>query len=150
MAKPVRRSTPARPEDVWRVLADGWTFASWVVGASRVRAVSAGWPARGSLVHHSVGGWPAVVSDNTEVLDSQENRRIVLAARFRPLAEAKVEVTLRPTDDGGCEMTMREDIVTGPLSALPEPVRQAALRMRNSESLDRLAYLAERRTEPEK
>ena len=35
----VTHQTPARPEQIWAVLADGWTYAAWVVGASRIRAV---------------------------------------------------------------------------------------------------------------
>ena len=39
----VSRSVAAPAEAVWAVLADGWQYATWVVGASRVRAVDAGW-----------------------------------------------------------------------------------------------------------
>ena len=37
-----RRSVDAPAEAVWDVLADGWQYATWVVGASRVRAVDPG------------------------------------------------------------------------------------------------------------
>ena len=32
------------PEDVFRVLADGWLYPCWVVGASRMRKVEDTWP----------------------------------------------------------------------------------------------------------
>jgi len=40
------RATPAA---VHAVLADGWAYAGWVVGASHVRAVQADWPDAASL-----------------------------------------------------------------------------------------------------
>jgi uncharacterized protein YndB with AHSA1/START domain len=52
---------------VWAVLADGWMYATWVVGASR----TAGWtrdgrtPGAGSPLLRRVG---AVIDDHTEVL----------------------------------------------------------------------------------
>ena len=58
--------TTATTEQVWSVLADGWSYAMWVVGASRIRAVDTNWPAPGSRIHHSVGVWPVVLSDHTE------------------------------------------------------------------------------------
>ena len=33
------RHLDCAPEDVFRVLADGWLYPSWVVGASRIRSV---------------------------------------------------------------------------------------------------------------
>ncbi|QQS00448.1 MAG: SRPBCC family protein [Austwickia sp.] len=143
----VERRTTATPDAVWAVIADGWTFASWVVGASRVRAVEAGWPAVGAHVHHSVGTWPAVLNDDTEVLECEPGSRIVLLARTRPVGEAKVDITLTP-DGGGTVIRMAEDFVTGPALVVPRPARSAALRARNTETLHRLALMAERRQEP--
>lgn len=147
--KPVERVTSATPEQVWAVLADGWTFGSWVVGASRVRAVEESWPSRGRRVHHSVGSWPAVIDDETLVVESEPNRRLVLQARIRPLGEARVEITLEPTA-GGTRLTMSEDFTNGPGSLVPRAGRQAGLRVRNAEALHRLALMAERRTRPER
>ncbi len=121
----VERRTTATAEDVWRVLADGWTFASWVVGASRVRAVEPGWPQVGAHVHHSVGTWPAVLNDDTEVLESEPSRRLVLQARTRPVGEARVEITLRP-DATGTVLSISEDFVSGPALAVPGMARRGA------------------------
>ena len=41
------RTIKATPERVWSVLADGWLYPLFVVGASRMRDVDEGWPAVG-------------------------------------------------------------------------------------------------------
>ncbi len=145
--KPVEYQTDAAPERVWEVLADGWTLASWVVGASRVRAVDATWPAMGSRAHHSVGAWPVVLNDHTEVEACSTGEQLVLLAKIRPIGSAQVTIELHPRD-GGTLLVMSEDIVSGPARLLPGIARQVALRTRNLEALRRLALLAERRTSP--
>src|ERR671928_80528 len=76
----VTRRVKATPEQVWGVLADGWLYPSWVVGASRMRAVDENWPAAGAQLHHSVGIWPAVTNDETVCLESDPPRRFKLQA----------------------------------------------------------------------
>lgn len=44
----ISRRVDAPAEAVWSVLADGWSYANWVVGAARVRDVDPGWPAQGT------------------------------------------------------------------------------------------------------
>lgn len=144
----VERRTHAAPREVWSVLADGWTFSAWVVGASRVRAVDSAWPAQGSRVYHSVGTWPAVLNDDTSIEAAEPERRIVMMARTRPVGEARVEITLHPEGEGTL-IRMREDFVRGPATMMPKPLRQLAIRQRNVETLHRLALLAERLEEPE-
>ncbi|QKE82561.1 SRPBCC family protein [Arthrobacter sp. NEB 688] len=141
---PVHRTVAARPEDVWAVLADGWSYPSWVVGAARVRAVDPDWPAVGTSIAHSVGVWPLLLSDTTEVEDCEAGRMLLLRARGWPMGEAHVLIELRPAGDG-CAVTLREDAVSGPGTLVPVPLRQAAIHPRNVESLRRLALLAERR-----
>ena len=51
------------------MLSDGWLYALWVVGAARMRDVDEGWPAVGTRLHHSVGTWPLLIDDTTEVLE---------------------------------------------------------------------------------
>ena len=92
------RLIEAPPQAVWDVLADGWLYPSWVVGASRIRAVDPAWPAVGSLIHHSFGVWPLVIDDNTEVLDASPPTLLRLRARGWPAGEA--EVVLRLSADG--------------------------------------------------
>ena len=92
------RSRPiaATPEQVWAVLADGWLYPLFVVGASRMRDVDDDWPAVGARLHHSVGTWPLLIDDTTEVLEVEPGRRLVLLARGWPAGEANVEFTLEP------------------------------------------------------
>ena len=140
----VTRNTTASADAVWAVIADGWTYAAWVVGASRIRDVEADWPAEGSRIHHSVGSWPLLLSDETVVTRVEPGRLIRLQARSRPLGEAFVEIEVEP-EGRGARIEMREDAVEGPATWIPRPLRQLAIGPRNAETLQRLALLAEGR-----
>jgi hypothetical protein len=140
----VRRMTPATVEAVWDVLADGWRYPSWVVGAARMRSVTADWPAVGAKLHHSVGAWPLLRDDVTWVDTVRTGRQLVLCGRILPLGVARIEFVLEPAPGGGCEIVMREDVASGPAQLLPPPVRTALIAPRNRETTKRLAYLAER------
>ncbi len=144
----VTRMVHATPEQVWAVLADGWSYPSWVVGASRMRAVEPAWPAAGAKLHHSVGVWPAVLNDETEVLESDPPRRLRLQARGWPMGEATIEVHIEPAGNGS-KLTFVEDATRGPGRFVPKVLRQAPIALRNTETLRRLAYLAEARATPE-
>ncbi len=144
----VTRMVEATPEQVWAVLEDGWSYPSWVVGASRMRAVGADWPAVGSKLHHSAGLWPAVVNDETEVLESDPPRRLRLQAKGWPAGEATIEVRIEPAG-GGSKITLVEDATRGPGRFVPKVLRQPVIAVRNAETLRRLAYMAEARPTPE-
>ena len=130
------------PEAVFAVLADGWLYASWVVGASRIRGVEPAWPAEGSRIHHSFGVWPALIDDSTSVLEYDPPRRMVLKARGWPLGSARVVLEVEPTA-AGCRMVIDEDAVEGPGLLVPPAVRGKLIQLRNVETLRRLRYLAE-------
>jgi uncharacterized protein YndB with AHSA1/START domain len=132
---------------VWAVLADGWLYTNWVVGTSHMRAVEAEWPATGSRLFHASGSWPLAARDETKVEAVEPQRRLVLTARARPFGEARVELEL-DDDQGGCLVTMHETPVAGPGKWLHNPVSEAVLVRRNTESLARLAAIAEHRTAP--
>lgn len=138
----VRRRSTASPGQVWAVLADGWRYAEWVVGTSRMRAVDPGWPAPGSRLYHSVGGWPLLVDDTTSVVRVEPQQRMLLQARGWPAGEARVEVSITP-DGTGSLLTLAEDLTHGPGTLIPAPGRQLMIGPRNRESLYRLALLAE-------
>lgn len=143
----VSRDMTASPEHVWEVLADGWEFVAWVVGASRMRAVDDDWPGVGSRLHHSVGVWPLLIDDDTRVLECDPGRRLVLQARAWPVGEARVELELTPIalpgGRPGCRVTMHEHPSAGPGLAMLNRVGDALLVKRNVESLARLAMIAE-------
>ena len=138
------RTVNALPDEVWSVLADGWLYPLWVVGASRMREVDDAWPAVGSRIHHSVGVWPLLIDDNTEVTESNPGVSMSLRARAWPAGEASVTIRLRPVGVQ-TEVVIDEDAVSGPGTLVPRPLRAATLKWRNVETLQRLAYLAERR-----
>ena len=138
-------TTTATPPDVWAVLADGWSLAGWVVGASRIREVEPGWPAAGTLVHHSVGGWPLVVDDTTSVVSVVPEHELVLQARGWPAGEARVTLRLQP-DGSGTRLSMDEVAVRGPGRFLPAPVQWLGIAPRNAECLRRLVLLVEGRS----
>lgn len=134
----------ATADQVWSVLADGWLYPLWVVGASRMRDVDDSWPGVGSQLHHSVGTWPLLVDDSTEVLEVEPASRLVLRARAWPAGDAEVEILLRPRGQE-TEVAIIEDAHSGPARMVPAPLRYLPMKWRNTESLRRLAYLAERR-----
>ena len=141
----VSRTIEAAPEQVWSVLADGWSYPLFVVGASRMRDVDLAWPEVGTRLHHSVGLWPALVDDVTEVLELQPGARLRLRAKGWPLGEAEVEFRLR-VEGAGTHVEIEETPTSGPGALVPPPARGLSLRWRNTETLRRLALVAENRT----
>lgn len=132
------------PEDVFEVLADGWLYPAWVVGASRMRDVDENWPRAGAGLHHSVGVWPALINDETVVEEYRPPREMVMRAKGRPLGEARVTIQVRKR--GAMTMVrMQEEATAGPARLVPRPVMDVLLYWRNAETLHRLAYLAEGR-----
>jgi Polyketide cyclase / dehydrase and lipid transport len=139
------RPIAATPEQVWSVLADGWLYPLFVVGAARMRNVDESWPAVGSQLHHSVGCWPALINDTTEVLEVEEASRILLLARGWPAGQAHVEISLRP-DGQSTVVTIAEQATAGPGAMIPKPIQDVQLNARNVETLRRLAFVVEGRT----
>ena len=140
----VQRRLSCSPERVFAVLCDGWTYPVWVVGASRMRSVDAGWPAPGTKLHHSFGVGPLLLNDTTEVLELDPGHRIVLDAGGWPIGNARVEITIEAAADGSL-VSMAEDVSDGPARLVPQPVRVAGIDVRNRETLRRLALLSEGR-----
>jgi uncharacterized protein YndB with AHSA1/START domain len=138
------REIKTAPENVWAVLSDGWLYPVWVVGATRMRDVDHTWPQAGAKLHHSAGVWPVVIDDNTEVLECDPGRYLLLRARGWPLGEAEVAITLRPSG-ANTMVEIREKAVSGPGAMIPEPIENVAIKYRNTETLRRLAYVAENR-----
>jgi hypothetical protein len=130
------------PEDVFRVLGDGWLYPSWVVGASRMRTVEQAWPAAGSALHHSFGLWPALIDDKTVVEVWQPPRRMVMRARGWPVGEARVTIDVKRRGQDSL-VRIQEDPIAGPGKLIPPAVMNPPLHWRNTETLHRLAYLAE-------
>ncbi|GAA1594886.1 SRPBCC family protein [Kribbella hippodromi] len=135
----------ASPDAVFSILADGWSYAAWVVGASRIRDVDPPWPEPGGRIHHSVGAWPLLVDDTTTSLEYEPERRLRLRLRVWPAGHGEVEFRVTPVP-AGSRVEMTEQAVSGPVSLLPSAVADLVLHPRNEEVLRRLKLLAERRT----
>ncbi|MEW1974277.1 SRPBCC family protein [Microbacterium profundi] len=141
MSRNVRRMN-CPPDAVFRVLADGWLYPSWVVGASRMRDVDAAWPQPGAQLHHSVGVWPALIDDTTSAVTWDPPHRMVMTARGWPLGEARVMIDVKPFGSG-CLVRIQEEAVSGPAKVIPRTLSDVLLQWRNAETLHRLAYLSE-------
>ncbi|CAN5749171.1 SRPBCC family protein [soil metagenome] len=139
----VSRDIAASRQRVWTVLADGWSYSGWVVGNSRIRAVSANWPAPGSKILHSIGSWPAVIDDETVVLSAETGHELVLLAKVRPAAQARITLRLSDLPDDGCRVEMSEVAVSRPLRWVPDAVQLLGVAPRNRECTWRLAMIAQ-------
>ena len=109
-----------------------------------MRDVDRSWPAVGSRLHHSAGVWPLVVSDSTEVLENRPGSVLRLRARGWPIGEAEVTLTLT-AHGSDTRVTIDEDVTEGPGRLVPAPVRAVTMKIRNTETLRRLAFIAEHR-----
>lgn len=138
------RLVKATPAQVWEVLADGWLYPLWVVGATRMREVDDHWPSEGSRLHHSVGVWPATLDDETVVLEARAPSYLRMRAKGWPMGEAEVVLEVEPAP-GGSRIRIQEDAVKGPGRFVPAPLRAPMLKWRNTETLRRLALVVEGR-----
>ncbi|MDI1460661.1 SRPBCC family protein [Catellatospora sp. KI3] len=132
-------------EQVFEVLADGWTYSNWVVGTAHIRDVDARWPEAGSKLHHTVGAWPLTRSHETEVLECEPPVRLALKPKLWPLGELVVVLTLVAQSAGTTRVALVEEITDGPMRAARNKVNDLLLHARNREALRRLADLAENR-----
>ena len=138
------RTVHASPSQVWEVLADGWLYPLWVVGASRMREVDAPWPEPGAKLHHSVGTWPLLLDDETESIECRPGSLLHLHAHAWPAGRADVTLRLRP-QGAETEVVIEEQATSGPGALVPRLAQDPLLGWRNTETLRRLAYLAEGR-----
>jgi hypothetical protein len=139
----------ATPQQVYAVLADGWTYSDWVVGSAHIRAVDAEWPATGTAIHHKVGPWPVSIKDRTHAVVTDPPHRLVLRARAWPMGEATVDIMVQDAGSGRSLVRMAEDAHAGPMQWIQNKINDLILHHRNRESLHRLADLAERRVAPD-
>jgi uncharacterized protein YndB with AHSA1/START domain len=134
----------APPAAVFAVLSDADSYGEWVVGSRAIRDADADFPAVGSRFHHQVGVPPLLLNDHTEVLVSEPPSRLVLRAKTRPLATARIELQL-VADGDGTRVTLLEGAGDLPSRIVFNPITDPLLQLRNQRSLDRLRRLAERR-----
>jgi len=134
----------AGPDAVFAVLDDVCAYPRWVVGARRIRAVDASWPAVGSKFHHALGTEVAELHDSSKVLERDPPRRLVLEVRFRPTGVARVDIQVAAHGTGST-ITIVEHPTCGPVARLPRLVVEPLLGLRNAVALRRLRREVERR-----
>ncbi len=128
--------------DVFELLADPRTYATWVVGSREIRAADRHWPAPGARLEHTIGIPPVLIADDTMVVHARPPVRLQLRARARPLPSARITLDLQPEGDG-TRVTMIEDLESVILNLAAGPLGHIAIRLRNQEALRRLKSLAE-------
>jgi uncharacterized protein YndB with AHSA1/START domain len=138
----VETHVDATTERCFDVLADPRSYAYWVVGSDEIREADESWPAVGSRFEHIVLG--RAIHDHTVVEEVEENRRLRLRARARPLGTAFVTLTLRP-EDGGSRVRLEEEPADRISRIFHNRVADRLLHARNVNSLNRLKELAEGR-----
>jgi hypothetical protein len=107
-----------------------------------MRDVDDAWPAVGSKLQHSFGVWPALINDETTVLEWDPPRRMVIQPKGWPIGEARVTLDVKPRGHG-CVVRITEGAVKGPGALVPDFLLDPPLYLRNVETLRRLAYIAE-------
>src|SRR4051812_42596787 len=135
------RYIPVSPQRVFDVLADPRQYGYIVVGSKNIRDWDERWPGEGANFHHTVGYGPVNLKDTTEVLSVEPPRRLELAVRGRPLGKARVTFELE-SSDGGTRVTMVEDPELPKAIHLLLPAFHVFTRLRNRETLRRLAETA--------
>ncbi|MBC7303432.1 MAG: SRPBCC family protein [Nocardia sp.] len=140
-------TVPVRPDRAFATLADGWLYASWVVGASHIGKVDPGWPAVGSRIHYRFGLWPVLISDTTEVRAIDPPNRLELEAKLWSVGSAWITLTLVEEEPGHTTIRMVERAARGPAQWIPGVAQDLLFAARNQESLDRLANLIRARSQ---
>ncbi|MGQ4616520.1 SRPBCC family protein [Nocardia sp. R7R-8] len=138
----VEINVPTTAEQVFDVLADGWLFAAWVVGATHIRDVDDDWPGPGSMLHYSAGVWPFTVNDITQVVSVEPPHMLELEAKLSPLGAAWIRLELVDTGPGETQIRMYEHSERGLGTLVPNALQELLLVPRNMESLSRLADIA--------
>jgi hypothetical protein len=132
------------PPAVFDVLGDGWTYADWVVGTRKIRAVDPAWPAEGTALDYTVGYGPLRKDDHTRSLAYEPARRLELEAHAWPAGTARIELRAEPVE-GGILVSIDEHPLRGLAARLHNPVADLLIHVRNVETLRRLERCARRR-----
>lgn len=144
----VEKVIGAPPQQVFDVLADGWTYSDWVVGTAHVRDVDDGWPAVGAKLHHRAGPWPFSLTDASTVLVCEPPHKLVIRAGLWPAGEALVVFTLEQVGPEATRVRLGEDFDAGPLRWIRNKLNDLVLKQRNKETLNRLSDIAVRQKDP--
>jgi hypothetical protein len=134
----------ADPDAVFDVLDDAYAYPRWVVGARRIRGIDATWPAVGSSFRHAIGAPGAELRDASTVTERKRPELMALRVCFRPTGVANVTIRVEPAA-GQSNVTLEEEVISGPAARLPKAIVGPLLALRNVLSLQRLRHEVERR-----
>jgi len=128
---------PHEPAAIFSVLRDGWSYARWVVGTSKIREVDEAWPQPGARLHFRLGRGPLSKEDETRSMRLVDGSELELEAVGRPLGTARVDFRVDAVRDGSL-VTIIEHPTKGPLATLHNPGFELLVYLRNVETLRRL------------
>jgi len=126
------------PDRVWRVLADGATYARWVVGTQRIVDIDPAWPDVGAALRFQVGVGPLNFRDSCTVRICEPGRRLELEAKAESLGTARIAFTLIPWSEHTLVL-LDEHPLLGPGARLQGPPSELLLHLRNRRILNNLA-----------
>ncbi|MED7952074.1 SRPBCC family protein [Streptomyces sp. BE20] len=129
------------PEAVWGVLADGHSYAEWVVGTQDIEHVDPGWPAVGAALRYRAGLGPLTIDDSCTVRICEPGTRLELEAKAAPFGTARIAFTLIPWG-ANTLVLLDEHPLTGPGSRFEGPPSEFVLHLRNRRLLGNLARVA--------
>ena len=135
---------PRTPEQVWSVLADGWSYADWVVGTRAIRDVDDDWPRPGSDIHYTVGGGPLTIRDRTTARIVEPLKRLELEARGGRMGVARISIEVLPWGEHTV-VVIDEHPLTGPGARWHNVVVDGILRFRNKQMLRNLDRVVQER-----
>jgi hypothetical protein len=134
------------PDRVWQVLADGATYARWVVGTQHILATDPEWPQVGAVLRFQVGLGPLHFRDTCTVRICDPGRRLELEAKAESIGTARIAFTLIPWSEHTLVL-LDEHPLLGPGARLQGPPSELILHLRNRRILGNLARESARRAE---
>lgn len=132
------------PDEVWEVLADGWSYAQWVPETTEIRDVDASWPEVGSSLHFRVARGPLQVQSRTTVRVLEPPRHIELEAHAPPVGSARVAIDIVPWADDAV-VILDEHPLRGPGARLHNGLVELGLHLRTRKMLADLARTVQQR-----
>lgn len=128
----------AGTDAVWSVLADGYSYAHWVVGTRAIHHVDPDWPEAGSSLSFTAGRPPFSITDRTTSRICVRNRRLELEAHAPPYGSVRISIEILPWGEESV-VIIDEHPLRGPSAALENPLMEFVLTLRNRRMLRKLA-----------
>jgi hypothetical protein len=135
---------PYKPDAVWSVLADGYSYGEWVVGTREIHSVDQKWPQVGSSLRFTAGLGHLSITDFTTSRLCVPGSRLELEARALPYGSVRISIEILPWGDESL-VIIDEHHLRGPSPLLENPLVEIGLTIRNRQMLRRLARAVENR-----